>query len=145
MTGIGFMSLAAAMLLFTPRAIMVLYIDPWAPANAALVALTVRYMAVAAAFQLFDGAQAVAAALLRGLQDTRVPMAIALFGYWGPGMGTAVVLGLFTPLAGVGVWLGLLAGLVAVAALLLWRWSRRVPLGLIAAVPVIEESAIVTP
>ena len=145
MTGIGFMSLAAAMLLFTPRAIMVLYIDPWAPANAALVALTVRYMAVAAAFQMFDGAQAVAAALLRGLQDTRVPMAIALFGYWGPGMGTAVVLGLFTPLGGIGVWLGLLAGLVVVAGLLLWRWSRRVPLGLIAAVPAMDKSVPTPP
>lgn len=145
LTGIGFMSLAAAMLLFTPRAIMVLYIDPAAPANAGLVALTVKYMAVAAAFQLFDGAQAVAAALLRGLQDTRVPMAIALFGYWGPGMGTAVVLGLFTPLAGVGVWLGLLAGLVVVAGLLLWRWRRRVSLGLIAAIPIRQESVRATP
>ena len=131
LTGVGFMSLAAALLLFAPRTIMVLYIDPSLPANAALVALTVRYMSVAAAFQLFDGAQTVAASLLRGLQDTRVPMAIAMFGYWVPGMGTAVWLGLFTPLAGMGVWLGLLAGLVTVAALLIWRWHHRVALGLV--------------
>ncbi len=135
MTGIGFMSLAAALLLFAPRTIIVLYVDPALPENAALVALTVRYMSVAAAFQLFDGAQTVAASLLRGLQDTRVPMAIALFGYWVPGMGTAVLLGLYTPLAGVGVWLGLLAGLVVVAGLLIWRWHLRVELGLVADAP----------
>jgi len=131
LTGTGFMSLAAALLLFAPRTIMTVYIDPALPANAALVALTVRYMSVAAAFQLFDGAQTVGAALLRGVQDTRVPMAIALFGYWVPGLGTAVWLGFYTPLGGLGVWLGLLAGLMVVAALLMWRWYARDALGLL--------------
>jgi len=82
LTGVGFMSLAAAVLLFAPHLIIGLYVDPSLPANAPLVALAIRYMMVAAAFQLFDGAQTVGSALLRGLQDTRVPMAIALFGYW---------------------------------------------------------------
>ncbi len=137
MTGVGFMSLAAALLLVAPRAIIGLYIDPALPANATLVALATRYMMVAAAFQLFDGAQTVGAALLRGLQDTRVPMAIALFGYWVPGLGAAVWLGLYTPLAGVGVWMGLLIGLMVVAALLMWRWFHRDALGLVPhAVPV---------
>ena len=131
LTGTGFMLLAAALLLFAPRTIMTVYIDPALPANAALVALTVRYMSVAAAFQLFDGAQTVGAALLRGVQDTRMPMAIALFGYWVPGLGTAVWLGLYTPLGGLGVWLGLLAGLMVVAALLMWRWYARDTLGLL--------------
>ena len=131
MTGVGFMSLAAALLRLAPRAIIGLYIDPALPANATLVALATRYMMVAAAFQLFDGAQTVGAALLRGLQDTRVPMAIALFGYWVPGLGAAVWLGLYTPLAGVGVWLGLLIGLMVVAALLMWRWFHRDALGLV--------------
>jgi multidrug resistance protein, MATE family len=88
-------------------------------------------MVVAAAFQLFDGTQAVAAGALRGLQDTRVPMAIALFGYWIPGIGTSVMLGFFTPLRGIGVWIGLMAGLVVVASLLLYRWRRREGLGLL--------------
>ncbi len=131
LTGVGFMSLAAALLLFAPRIIIVLYLDPALPGNAALVALTVQYMAVAAAFQLFDGAQTVGAGLLRGIQDTRMPMAIALFGFWVPGLGTAIYLGLFTPLGGLGVWLGLLFGLIVVAALLMWRWYSRESLGLL--------------
>ncbi len=145
LTGVGFMSLAAALLLFAPRTIIVVYLDPALPANAALVALTVRYMSVAAAFQLFDGAQTVGAGLLRGIQDTRVPMAIALFGYWVPGLGTAVYLGLFTPLGGLGVWFGLLIGLVVVAALLMWRWYHRDRLGLLSADRSFIEESVAHP
>lgn len=129
--GFGFVGIPASIMLFAPRLVLKIYIDPDLPANAAMVRLAIQYMAVAAAFQLFDGAQAIGAALLRGLQDTRVPMNIALFGYWVPGIGTAVGLGLFTPLRGLGVWIGLLVGLAVVAALLLWRWRGRARLGLL--------------
>ena len=100
---------------------------------AALMGFAVQFMLVAAAFQLFDGLQAVAAGALRGLQDTRVPMLFALFGYWLPGLGTAVFLGFFTPLQGFGVWVGLAVGLVVVALLMLQRWARRARLGLLPA------------
>jgi multidrug resistance protein, MATE family len=90
----------------------------------------VQFMAVAAAFQLFDGIQAVAAGALRGLQDTRMPMVLAIFSYWVPGLGTSIWLGFYTPLQGTGVWIGLAIGLVFAAALLTWRWARRENLGL---------------
>jgi MATE family multidrug resistance protein len=131
--GVGFMVLTASIMLFFPHLILRAYIDPDAPANARLVVLATQYMIIAAAFQVFDGAQVVGGSLLRGVQDTRVPMNIALFGYWIPGMGTAVWLGLYTPLQGIGVWIGLMTGLVVVAALILWRWHRRARLGLLPA------------
>ncbi|MBA3055970.1 MAG: MATE family efflux transporter [Sphingomonadales bacterium] len=123
--GGGFMLASAGLMLLAARPIISLYVDLNDPANAAMIAFALQFMLVAAAFQLFDGVQAVAAGLLRGLQDTRVPMLIALFGYWIPGATASIGLGLHTPLAGLGVWLGLLISLVIVAALLLWRWSRR--------------------
>ena len=86
---------------------------------------------VAAAFQLFDGAQAVAMGVLRGVQDTRVPMLIAISGYWIVGYGCAFWLGFWTPLSGLGVWIGLMAGLVVVSILLVARWSMRGKLGLL--------------
>jgi MATE family multidrug resistance protein len=131
--GTGFMVLTAGVMLFAPRFIIRLYVDPDAPQNVALVAFALRYMVVAAAFQLFDGIQAVSAGALRGLQDTRAPMWMALFGYWIPGLGTAIALGFFTSLQGTGIWIGLAIGLVVVAALLLQRWVRRTRLGLLPA------------
>ena len=118
-------------MLLAPNFILRLYVDPDDARNAVLVGLAVQYMMVAAAFQLFDGAQAVAAGALRGLQDTRIPLLIALFGYWAVGFSTAILLGFYTPLEGVGVWIGLALGLVVVAVLLTWRWHRREALGLV--------------
>lgn len=131
--GVGFMAVSASAMLLAPRAILSLYVDVGDPANAALVAFAVQYLAVGAAFQLFDGTQAVAAGALRGLRDTRVPMVIAVAGYWPAGFGAAIGLGFFTPLSGIGVWIGLAVGLVIVAAALLARWRARARLGLLPA------------
>jgi multidrug resistance protein, MATE family len=128
--GGGFMLLTAAAMLLAPRLLLSIYIDPVAAKNAAMAGFAVQFMAVAAAFQLFDGIQAVAAGALRGLQDTKLPMVIAIFSYWLPGMGTALWLGFRTPLEGTGVWIGLAIGLVFSASLLTWRWARRERLGL---------------
>ncbi|MBX7494362.1 MATE family efflux transporter [Qipengyuania sp. 6B39] len=123
--GASFMCLTAALMILAPTLLLRIYVDPAAPENAAMVGFAVQYMVVAAAFQLFDGVQAVAAGALRGLQDTRVPMLIAVFSYWVPGLGTSLWLGFHTPLEGTGVWIGLATGLVFSAFLLTWRWSRR--------------------
>ncbi|WP_374406772.1 MATE family efflux transporter [Pelagerythrobacter sp.] len=128
--GTGFMMLTALAIILAPELLLAIYLDPWAPENAVLVGFALRYLVIAAAFQLFDGMQAVAAGSLRGLQDTRVPMWIAVFAYWVPGIGTSLVLGFKTPLGGLGVWIGLATGLTFAAALLVWRWRRRDALGL---------------
>ncbi|GAA5047170.1 MATE family efflux transporter [Erythrobacter westpacificensis] len=130
--GTGFMVLTATAMIVAPEALLSLYIDPTDPANGQLIVIATGFLAIAAAFQLSDGVQAVAAGALRGLKDTRVPMWIAVFSYWVPGFGLAAGLGLGTPLAGKGVWIGLATGLTFAAVLLLWRWHRREDLGLTA-------------
>lgn len=131
----GFMLFTASVMLLFPRLVISAYVDIHAPANAAMIGFAVQYMAIAALFQLVDGIQAVAAGALRGLQDTRIPMAIAIFGYWLPGMGTALWLGFATPLRGLGIWIGFAVGLAVVAVLLLRRWHRREGIGLVAKLP----------
>jgi MATE family multidrug resistance protein len=131
--GIGFMGFTALLMWLFPRLVLSIYVDVDAARNAALVGFAMQFLVVAAAFQLFDGAQAVAAGVLRGLQDTRTPMIIAICGYWIAGYGTAIYLGFWTPLAGVGVWIGLAVGLVVVSAVLLLRWRMRARLGLLPA------------
>ncbi|WP_301752010.1 MATE family efflux transporter [uncultured Erythrobacter sp.] len=128
--GTGFMTTTALAMMLMPTMLLRVYIDPAVPANAALVAFALQYLTLAAIFQLADGVQAVAAGALRGLQDTRVPMWIAIFSYWVPGFGCAIGLGFYTSLEGTGVWIGLATGLFFAAAGLLWRWARRDALGL---------------
>jgi putative MATE family efflux protein len=130
--GIGVMGFTALLIFSMPRLFVSAYIDAKAPANTAVVALALQYLVVAAIFQLVDGAQAVAAGVLRGVQDTRVPMFIAAFGYWVAGFGTAIFLGFRFGWQGVGVWIGLAVGLLVVSMLLLWRWRARERLGLLA-------------
>lgn len=129
--GAGFMSLTATAMIAVPYPLLSIYVDPHAAKNAALVGFALQYLGLAAAFQLVDGVQAVAAGALRGLQDTRIPMWIAIFSYWVPGFGAAVGLGFFTPLEGIGVWIGLASGLSCAAVLLTWRWTLRERLDLV--------------
>jgi MATE family multidrug resistance protein len=123
---------AVVMWLF-PRELASLFLDPDAPESTAVLDLAVQFLLIAAVFQLADGAQVIGAAILRGVQDTRVPMLCALFGYWVVGIGAGTYLAFWTPLRGQGIWIGLAVGLTVVSILLLWRWSRRVSLGLVPA------------
>jgi MATE family multidrug resistance protein len=130
--GTAFMAMAALVMVTLPRTLISAFLDLDVPANAPVINLAVSFLALAALFQLADGAQAVTAGMLRGLHDTRMPMIYAAFGYWGIGLVVGVVLAFVAKLNGVGIWIGLAAGLVTVAILLLTRWLRRERLGLIA-------------
>jgi len=121
----------ASVMLFAPHWLLMIYIDVDAPENAALVAMATSFLLIGAAFQLFDGAQAVLAGLLRGLSDTRVPFVLAVIGYWFFGFGAAWYLAFHTPLGGQGVWIGLAVGLVVTSILMGMRWRARERLGLV--------------
>jgi len=125
-----FMSATCALFILAPNLLVGLFLDPARPENAQSLGLAAAYLAVAGLFQLVDGAQVSAAASLRGLSDTRVPMLYALVGYWGVGLATAYFGAFVFDLRGVGVWLGLAAGLAFVAVALTWRFARRERLGL---------------
>ena len=92
--GVGFMSMTGLVMLAVPHALVTLFLDPAVPANHGVIRLAVSFLLVAAFFQIFDGAQVVAAGMLRGLHDTRVPMIYAgdrLLGdrRWPPGSASA--------------------------------------------------------
>jgi MATE family multidrug resistance protein len=129
--GVSFMALMALVMLAIPHRLVTLFLDPADPANARVIPLAVSFLFLAALFQIFDGAQSVGAGMLRGLQDTRVPMLFAAFGYWGVGLATSVGLAFGLGWQGVGIWTGLATGLAVVAALMLSRWMRRDRLGLV--------------
>ena len=130
--GVGFMALTGLAMILMPRALVGLFLDLDMPANAPVIELAVSFLMVAALFQVADGGQAVAAGMLRGLHDTRVPMIYAGIGYWGIGLLLGVGLAFQGGLSGFGLWIGLATGLTVVAILLLVRWLRRERLGLMA-------------
>ena len=122
--GVGFMAAMSGGMWWAPEVLVAAFMDTTRPANAAVLALTVHYLALAALFQVVDGAQAVAAGMLRGLHDTRVPMVLAALGYWGLGIPLSAGMAFGLGWGGTGVWLGLLAGLGSTAGLLTLRWWR---------------------
>ncbi len=127
---IAYMSATAIILLVLPGPLTRIFLDPSDPTNAVVLGLATTYLLYAALFQLADGAQVVGAGMLRGLQDTRTPMVMALIGYWLIGATLGLALGFGTDLRGSGVWIGLAVGLLAVAVLLMIRWIGRERLGL---------------
>jgi MATE family multidrug resistance protein len=110
-----------------PEMLVSLFIDPNEPERANLLRIGASLIMVAALFQLVDGLQVLVLGLLRGVQDTTVPMVIATISYWVIGLPVSYVLAFTLGLGGVGLWLGLVIGLAVAAVLLSWRfWGRSV-------------------
>jgi MATE family multidrug resistance protein len=115
--------LAVAIMLLGARGIASLVTS-----DAAIAALATTLLGYAAVFQIPDGIQALSNGALRGLKDTRLPMAITVLAYWGLGLPLGAWLGLHRGLGAPGLWGGLICGLTVAATLLalrFWRLARR--------------------
>lgn len=126
-----FMSTTFSLFVFAPHQLAGLFLDPTRPENVTALGLAASFLVVAGLFQFFDGTQVAMAAALRGLSDTRMPMVVAMIGYWLVGFSVAYVFGFVVGWGGVGIWTGLAVGLAFVAVVLLIRWARRDRLGLV--------------
>lgn len=120
--GMGFMATTALVFLGAPKLLATLFTT-----EPAVITLAGLLIPVAGVFQVFDGAQAVGAGVLRGLGDTRAPLIGMILGYWLIGLPVSIVLGFHTPLRAAGLWWGFVAslGLVAVFLFLRMRWQFR--------------------
>lgn len=115
--GAAFMAGCALLFLVARRPLVAVFArDP------AVVELGASLLVVAAAFQLFDGIQVVAAGALRGAADVRFAFVANVGAHWFVGLPLALWLGFHAGLGAQGLWIGLLAGLTLVALLLLWRF-----------------------
>jgi MATE family multidrug resistance protein len=119
-TGIAIMSVIAVAFVLFPAPML----RPFS-SDDRVIAIGVRLLAIAAAFQLFDGTQAVATGVLRGLGDTRTPMILNVFGHWLFGLPAGYALCFWAGWGVAGLWVGLSIGLVFVAITLTIVWARR--------------------
>lgn len=121
--------LVVVVFLSMPATLVGLFVDPAEPAREALIGIGVTLLMLSALFQFVDSAQIVALSLLRGVQDTTVPMWLASVSYWLIGLPASYVMAFVFDWQQVGIWLGLTVGLGAAAISLMWRfWARSVRL-----------------
>ena len=114
--GVGFMTLTAAAFLSMPHLLSRMFTRDIEVATLASLLLP-----IAGVFQVFDGAQAVGAGVLRGAGDTTAPLYVMLASYWIVGVPVSAYLGFRTNLGAAGLWWGFVVSLAAVAIVLLLR------------------------
>lgn len=83
-----------------------------------------KLLYVASAFQLFDAIQLSALASLRALADVKWPLILSLVSYYLVCIPLGYVAGAVLNLGPIGVWFGLLAGLMFASALFLLRFNK---------------------
>lgn len=112
----GSMTLSAAAFVGMPETIA-----RWYTPDPAVIAAVAAVLPLAGLFQWFDGAQAVAFGVLRGLGDTRVPSMLALGAFWGLSVPLQLLLAHGLGWGLQGVWIALVVGLATIGLTLLAR------------------------
>ena len=79
--------------------------------------IAIHLLFFAAIFQISDGLQVAGLGALRGLKDTRIPLAVNIVAYWLVGLPSAYYLAIVRGLGPSGPWIGMILGL-SIAALL---------------------------
>lgn len=110
---------SSGIMLLLPGPIASLYTN-----DPAVIAMASQLLILAGFFQFSDGIQVASNGALRGLKDTRVPMGITMFAYWGVGVPVGWWLAFPHDMGARGMWMGLIAGLSMAAILLFLRFWR---------------------
>ena len=125
-----FSFIAMTFLIVFGDAVVSIYVDIDDPSREQIIHIGALLLIAAALFQFVDGGQAMALGLLRGIQDTAVPMIITILSYWLVGIPSAYLFAIVLNWAPLGIWAGLATGLGSAALLLSIRFiflinSRR--------------------
>lgn len=118
--GVGFMALMAVLFANLSNVLANAYTT-----DVATRAIASTLIPIAAVFQVFDGAQVISSAVLRGAGDTRVPMILHTLSFWAVGIPFGALLAFGFDYGAQGLWWGLTAGLAAAAVLQLARVKHR--------------------
>ena len=89
-----------------------------------VIAIASQLVVLAGVLQLADGLQVVAASMLRGITDVKVPMVIALFSYTIVCISIGLFLAFQMGMGAVGIWIGFVVGLSVAAVCLHIRFRR---------------------
>ncbi len=98
----------------------------WFTSNAEAIALASELLLYVALYQLMDGIQNVSVGILRGIQDVRILIPIALVSYWLFNLPVGYLLGFVCGMGAKGLVLGFTFGLTCAAVLLIARIRRSI-------------------
>jgi len=93
--------------------------------DSAVVPAAAMLLAVAVVFVVMDGVKIAGEGALRGLKETTSPMVISLFSYWLVGFPAAWLLGIYWDVGPVGLWYGMVLGMVLAAMLMSARFLTK--------------------
>ncbi len=119
-----FVSIVDVIFCVFPDSIAAIYLDHKNPDNTEVLRLAIALLGIAAAYQIFDGMQVIAGGALRGLKDTRYPLLIGLLAY-SIGLGSGYLMGIYWHWGSIGLWYGLVIGLLSAALCLTWRFYSK--------------------
>lgn len=111
-------------------ALMFITLRHWIPTlfttNEEVVAIASQLLIFSALYQLSDGLQNVSVGVLRGIQDVKIIMPIALVAYWILNLPIGYLLGFRWGMGPSGLYLGFTFGLTSAAVLMILRIRRSV-------------------
>jgi MATE family multidrug resistance protein len=119
--GTGFMVASGLVFVIMPEQLIGLFTS-----DAGVLRVGAALLLLAALFQLFDGVQGVITGTLRGLGDTRTPMLANLGAHWLLGLPISYTLCFLLGWGVYGLWVGLTLGLIVVAVVLVWVWTKKI-------------------
>ena len=93
--------------------------------DSAVISLGISLFLITAAMQVADGVQGTMLGAARGMSDNRVPVAITLLSYWLLGLPLAYMLGFWTSLGPIGIWIGYAAGLLVAGTCITRRFFKK--------------------
>lgn len=113
-------TIGAAIMIFGRNYIPYIFTD-----DENVVPIASTLLVIAGTLQYADGLQCIGAAMLRGIQDVRVPMRIALFAYIGVALPLGLALTFPAGLGAKGMWIAFVVALAIPAVLFHVRFHRQ--------------------
>lgn len=130
----GFAGLISGAMIMVVSALLFIVFRDYLPAiftqEPVVLRTASQLMLFAAFFQVFDGVQAVGVAILRGIQDTRIPTLITFFAYFGILLPVGYILSFWAGQGVYGMWYGFVLGLGFACILLTLRFQHLTSQGI---------------
>lgn len=123
---VGFILIVVCLEWFYPHVLIALDFNPNQIHNAIMINMSIKFLAVAAIFQLVESVRIPLFGALRALKETNFTLFTSFIGFWCIGIPSG---NFFHKYLGVGVygyWLGLALGAVINALLLYWRYRKKI-------------------